>query len=680
MTTSRRHLLVIAPQCRAKGSLDRLEKAAHALRQVLTDDAIGACVPGLPDGRSVLYGDVSSGEIRDRFDEAIQYASEEGAALILALLGHGFTPDETTLYLLGDSGREGAYPGSIEVGALLREAADTQEIDGVIGIVDTCFALGAQSRLQELANGLRGGRVRLSLLMASLATEQAIDLRFSLGLAELLKQGLPGAGPELRVGDVIDELRRRVIGQTIARVEYDGDALADSPLWLARNVGYSPGPLEDLLGPAGRQELGAAWRALDPQADFLNGPWDNQTLRHVRRDMARRDGPRQWQRARRAVTNAYIAQVTVNFLRSLGLKTSRLSHALAALWADEGWLSPVPPSPRLVDAVDQVAFCYPESHPDCRAWMAKFVWMMMSEAGVEADDDRLVRWADAIDAQQEVADAMEPVRKMRERQRLRLVISLPSLAGDWPQTLEAWLYWDEKLCEHESFPCQTVDQPGTENALRDVLGWAHPAAYALGHKLRRVDIAVPSALLLTWQPEKVDVGIDYLGINHDVLNHWSERLSPPRTLWWIRQAWESRLEKMANCVSGAPLDWLAESIAREHGTLLTNLRQGWYMRAVGLAHHPDTKLMDLLLPYIPIVLWPQTEVEAGFPAERHGSLNGYWGLLPGGLMTAYRKRWAGKDAGDLADLRAVWDDQEWMDFCERFGVQPQAASEHRERS
>ena len=166
-------------------------------------------------------------------------------------------------------------------------------------------------------------------------------------------------------------------------------------------------------------------------------------------------------------------------VRSLGLKTSRLSHALAALWADEGWLSPVPPSPRLVDAVDQVAFCYPESHPDCRAWMAKFVWMMMSEAGVEADDDRLVRWADAIDAQQEVADAMEPVRKMRERQRLRLVISLPSLAGDWPQTLEAWLYWDEKLCEHESFPCQTVDQPGTENALRDVLGGAHPAACRL---------------------------------------------------------------------------------------------------------------------------------------------------------------------------------------------------------
>jgi len=672
MMPPRRHLLIIAPQCRAKGPLEHLEEAAYALHDVLADEAMGNCEPGLRDGSSILFGDRTNREILAAAEEAIEHASAHGATLILALLGHGDTPgDAATLYLMGHDAQEGDRSG-VEVGRLLRDATEKQGINGVIAIVDTCFAVNALPRLDELTHGLRGGRVQLALLMASSATEQAFGLRFSQALAALFREGLPDAGSRLRVADVKEKLQQRVPGQTVNQFDYDADPSAFSALWLACNTWHDDAQLEDLIGAKGRHELRAARRALDPGSPLRDKPWNADTLRTVQDELAGSSGSDQRGQARRAVTNARIALTTVRFLHArIGrqhLSTSRLRQALATLWAEEGWLSPVPARLTDVEAVDHVAFGHPEPHRDCREWISKFVWLMLSEANVAEADDELWRWARAINAWQQMTDAIESVRKIREREHLRLVIRLPSLAGDWPESLEAWLYWDEQQRGHESFPCETVNRLGTEKALNEVLGWAHEAAEDLG-ALRRVDIAIPSALLLSWQPEQAEVGSEheYLGVTHDVFTHWSQRLSPPRTQWWIRKAAEERLEKISSCNSDkAPLDWIAELDGREHSTLREDLKRGQYMRAVGLAQHPgtDTGLMDLLLQYIPILLWPQTE--NGFPAERQGRIDLHWGLLPKGFLTAYRKRWRREEAGDLADLRAVWDDLDWLEFCRKF--------------
>ena len=51
---------------------------------------------------------LSSDEIRATVEDAIRYAGDQGATLVLALLGHGFTPgDAPTLYLMGTDAVEG---------------------------------------------------------------------------------------------------------------------------------------------------------------------------------------------------------------------------------------------------------------------------------------------------------------------------------------------------------------------------------------------------------------------------------------------------------------------------------------------------------------------------------------------------------------------------------------------
>ena len=69
---------------------------------------------------------------------------------------------------------------------------------------------------------------------------------------------------------------------------------------------------------------------------------------------------------------------------------------------------------------------------------------------------------------------------------------------------------------------------------------------------------------------------------------------------------------------GTPVHWLLEQETHELGELHQRLRDGRYACAIGLTYHPgnDARLMDLLLAYTPILLWPQSD--AGFPSERAG--------------------------------------------------------------
>ncbi|MFI0761932.1 hypothetical protein ACH4PX_31575 [Streptomyces anulatus] len=148
MSDGLRHLLVVAPQCSSMQKLTRLGEAASALYDALVHPDLGGCVPGLPDRGSLVVGDgLSSTEIRKLIVEAIEYAEDRRATLLLALLGHGFVPGSTnTLYLMGDDSSEDATERGVNVGELLAAAANKPGIPSVIGIVDTCHAAGATPR------------------------------------------------------------------------------------------------------------------------------------------------------------------------------------------------------------------------------------------------------------------------------------------------------------------------------------------------------------------------------------------------------------------------------------------------------------------------------------------------------------------------------------------------------
>ena len=370
MTPSRRHLLVIAPQCSNMDRLDRLEEVARGLQAALLDEELGGCVPGLPDGKPSLYYDgLSRDKIRATVEEAILYAGNQRATLVLALLGHGFTPgDAPTLYLMGSDAVEGEALSAVEIGSLLRDAADCPGINGVMGIVDTCHAAGSIPSAQQLTSGQRAGQTRLALLMASSVAQQAFELQLSRELTALIHQGIDEAGPVLFLGDIVTPLRNRIGGQTIGSLDYNADPSADSSLWLCANVRYNEGPPVGLLGSLGWAELSTALRELEMDDNTLPGPpWDTEALQQLMSQLVKLNFSQKRERARRAAESALVALRTVKFLRSWpgnALNTQRLRNALTYMRVSERRLLPMPKLTTDVEAVDSAAFDYPATDVD----------------------------------------------------------------------------------------------------------------------------------------------------------------------------------------------------------------------------------------------------------------------------------------------------------------------------
>jgi hypothetical protein len=141
---SRRHLLVVASQCRNMRRLQRLDEAAHSLADAFLDATGGACDAALPDGRFLLSGELTSKEITEAIESAIRHASWREATLVLALLGHGFAAGSSTrLYFMGYDSQEQVGLDAVDVQSLLLKAVDHVGVNGVIGVIDTCMAAGA---------------------------------------------------------------------------------------------------------------------------------------------------------------------------------------------------------------------------------------------------------------------------------------------------------------------------------------------------------------------------------------------------------------------------------------------------------------------------------------------------------------------------------------------------------
>ncbi|MFD9334432.1 hypothetical protein ACFWBF_08455 [Streptomyces sp. NPDC060028] len=666
--------------------LARLEEAAGGLYEALADPSLGACEPGLPDGRTALVaGDgLTSRMVRDTVDEAVRYAAEHRAALVLAFLGHGFTPGRSsTLHLMCADSTEDLRQDSVNVSDLLAVAVDHPGVGGVLGIIDTCHAAGAPPTAQDLTGGARGGRTRLGMLMASSLGQPAVDLSFSRQLAGLVRAGLPGAGGTLRVGEVLDALRTVIVGQDLTGFDFDGDGSAPEPLWIARNARVREGLLGGLGGRLAAEELTEALADVDPRMPVPDATPDLRAAVRCREQLLHLPASPARERALRGVDGLLVAVRTVQFVRGwIGgeLTTDRIRHALYTMLAAEGRLPTGDPNLTDVAVIDELTFNHPATEVDGRRAVARFVALLAQACGKDLKDPELRAWGQRIEAPVEVNDAIVHAARRTDSQRLSLVVSLhSSLTGDWPEVLDGWLLLDGAMVHHEQFPNEAADRRGAESAVEEAVQWAEEHAATLELPLKRLDLAVPSGLLLAWRPEEAGVAM-LLGIRYDVRLHWSSRLTPDAVLRSIDSVVAERWASIAQCHVGAPVDWLPHEDLADPQTLRDHLRYGRYTRGIGLTRHPgaDARLMEMLLAYTPVLLWPHAA--EGFPAERHGCLDRNWWAMPGALARAYRERWRGDAGAGLADLRAVWDDEDWLRFCRFFRTSTPLARTREERN
>ncbi|MGW2384259.1 hypothetical protein [Streptomyces sp. YU58] len=667
-----RHLLVIAPQCQDLGPLDGLEDVADSLHAALLERWVGDCEeppPGIP---SLLSGpDVMQTQVEKAVRDAAERAGEARAVLVLAFLGHGTTlGDVPRLSFMASDSRQDTPTTVVNLGDLLTQALDTPGVEGVVAVVDTCRAGGAAPDLAPHGAGVRQGVTRLSLLMSVGVTEDAHGLAFSRGLVQVLRDGVPGAGEFLSADVVCDTVNAAV--HTAARfVVADGASIGPRP-WLARNTRHRPGG-GPLLGPLGEEEL--RW-ALEPLGETVPpGPWG--TVADLERIRPALRGP-----AAHPHALAYAARVldrlsdtvrTTDLLRSwpgAPLTSDRLRRAFRAA---AGSAAPRSSGGELLrDCVEFLRLRAPRTGTGSLAPLAAFVAALATEDGLDRTTPRLSAWATALDAGVELNDAFAAQALRTAEGRLRLVISLhAAVADDWPETLQVWLLDRNTSLAHEEFDCSPT-QSGVEDRFVAVLRWATRQARCTGAQLKRVDIAAPAPLLARWRPEETRLGTR-LGVRYDIVLRWSERLYPQAHLGWINDLARERLAAMKSD-SGAPLDWLDEEATGRAEELTAKLEDGWYERALALSHRPDRleEVLEPLLAFAPIVLWPHAP--GSLPPDSRAGVERHWDRLPGEFSAAYRTAWrqGGERDGapeghcDLALLRSVWLDEEWLDFCDWF--------------
>ncbi|MGW1378430.1 vWA-MoxR associated conflict system protein [Streptomyces sp. NPDC002446] len=679
--TETRHALVIAPQCAQLGELEGLEDAARSLHDAITNPRLGACEAGPLTRPSLLYGPaLTQAQIEEAIRGAAGRAGEAGAVLVLALIGHGIQSGGRLYFMAGES-RAGAVHMGVDVGGMVTQALEAPGLKGLIALVDTCHAAGAIPDLNSLSDGNQGGRTRLSILMSCAMQEDARDLRFTRGIVRVLTKGIAGVGSYLKVSDVADAVSKddAILGQSPVSAELHGDPLAAGRLWLARNRRHSDCGASPVLGPLAMRELG---RALEPlgcgaAGTTVTGARELQALRHEVASTAESlSAERNW--ALRVISSLHIGFRTHDMLASWPgdpLTSERLRQALSLTCSRSGERLPDSTGSELLrDAIEHLLLHAPAQGQSPTARLAAFVAALAVSSGVASDTRELTRWAADIGASIELNDAFDELYERSCGGRARLVVSLHAAVGDeWPESLDAWLLTGnagkEEHAPHDVFPCHP-SQAGVERGLGTVLRWASEQAQVLGISFRQVEIAASTSLLLRWHPEKTVIG-RRLGARYDVVLRWSGRLQPPEDLWWINEEARERLTAMSKPnVGGAPVDWLSEDDTRHIPSLRDRLTKGEFTRAVALTHRPPRlpELMEALLPYSPIVMWPGGDGQV--PAEARKCVEEYWHFLPLEFCSAYRESWKqdvpGAADARLAQLRTIWHDVEWLEFCSWF--------------
>ncbi|MGX5211106.1 vWA-MoxR associated conflict system protein [Streptomyces violaceus] len=668
---------MIAPQCSALGPLTGLDETAESLHSAFLDPGAGGCEQAPPGVPSLLSGsDVKRDEIDKAVREAAERAGEAGAVLVIMFIGHGTTLGQMPkLSFMASDSSEDLSTSVVDIGHLLSQVLDVHGVQGVIAVVDTCHAGGAVPDLGMLAAGVRQGATRLALLMSVGATEPAYGLAFSRALVRVLREGLPGAGEFLSPAEVSESVSKET-GTDSRLVTMDGLTFQPQP-WLARNARHTAGN-GGLLRAVGEEDLR---RALEPLGEAVAAfavatAGDLGRLRRILealgQHVARPDQHITY--ALRTIDRLTDAVRTCEFLSSSWpgkpLESDRIRRAYAVAARQ-----PAPESNAdelLRDCVESLCLRVPLAKGSPTAPLTDFVATLAVEDGLDRDTPQLTTWSRNRGAAVELTDAFAVQERRVAERRLRLVVSLhAAVADEWPETLLVWLLDGDTLVDRKDFACSPT-QSGVERQLGTVLKWAAVKARNTGLTLTCIDIAAPSALLANWRPEETRLG-PRLGFHYDLVLRWSDRLSLPAHLGLINVFARRQLDAMKSG-AGAPVSWLDKTQTTELYELLERLGDGWSEHALALSHRPErlAELLDSLLASAPIVLWPDSPGD--LPAASRDSVERYWQQLPGEFSAAYRASWRQASGQqdpadgrrDLARVRSVWLDEQWLDFCDWF--------------
>jgi hypothetical protein len=445
---------------------------------------------------------------------------------------------------------------------------------------------------------------------------------------------------------------------------------APDMVWLGRNRALPDGGLG--VGSYGARELAPALDVLFPGRVFP-ARWAPAALADLHREVDAAHPSVARTRVSRMLDSLAAAMKTTAFLRSFvggSLTEQALLRALAAVASRSVVaLRDVPAADLATDAdvVQFVSLTHPHAERTCGRQLARFVLDLVSESRLDAGDPRIAEWAAGIGALPAFNTEAAATRPKHADRRLRLVVSLHyDPAQDWPEALGAWLLLDDEWHAHEDFPAE-ADQPGAEQALASAVDWAEAYADVLGLRLQRIEVAMPTRILLRWRPEEVLYG-QRLGVNFDVLARWSQRLDQRPAIRRANRNARRRLAEIAAGGPGARLHWLSARHSADLAQLSADFEQGVYSRAIGLTENPgrNADVLDVALTFTPILLWPQGE---RLGQDHQATIDAYWESLPAGFLVAYRSRWLGEDGhgnGDrmrIADVRAVWDHEDWLNFC-----------------
>ncbi|SCF42094.1 hypothetical protein GA0070216_11531 [Micromonospora matsumotoense] len=487
--------------------------------------------------------------------------------------------------------------------------------------------------------------------MASAVQQSAIDFNMTTALVDLVRSGT-GDTLTLGVDAILPELRIRARWQSIVFHRYDGQA---EDLWLSRNPRVAP--VSSRYGSFGFGQYQRAMRAALPQLHAL--PPVAEAL-----DLLL-DAPESPQRSRAesVVRDLYSVLRTCELLRSSLLRDAVTHEALRR--ASPVILPPEFFAPGAFTEAEVAAYLAlnPQVGQSGPAQLVRFILTLAEQAGRDLQAPELRRWVDELGL---LAYANEVIAELSDRQaprELRLIVSLhASLTGDWPEVVQAWVMHGDEDVDHADHPCEPTPD-GVAIAVFSAVDEAERLADARGLPLRHVEVAAPAGLLLQWRPEEIELGIR-LGLTHDVVLHWSDRFKQSPETRRINRWLRDRL-RAERPTPGHPFDWLDDHRMLEIGQLRDQLKQQSFGTAVavGCQLREPEEVLTLLLTFTPIVIWLGDPTPTGDP---RADLIAAWRELPRGFLTAYRKRWRNEPTQDvLADLRAVWDDERWLDFCHR---------------
>ncbi|MFC2254451.1 tetratricopeptide repeat protein [Labrys portucalensis] len=228
---SSRHLLVIASQCEAEGSLTSLHSTAYALAETLRDDLRGHC--GIDGSTGVLLdGD------RETTERAVAQAAvlARDKVLVLVWIGHGRAHDQRYYLMPFGARAETIETSGIELVSLLGTIRK-EEPSGVVLAIDACQSGTALVSALRAWVQSQGPAVPIAILTAT-GEAAAFDLSFSKALTELLYQGIGDADRELSCAILRDRLCEITGKQTAHLVQYDGAPLP-TQMWIGHNIAFN---------------------------------------------------------------------------------------------------------------------------------------------------------------------------------------------------------------------------------------------------------------------------------------------------------------------------------------------------------------------------------------------------------------------------------------------------------